>query len=214
VSPGGRRVNTRNRTSSGLLAASLLTSVVAYAVTRSPRLEAAERRLSLRMRRQLGETADVVVSATTDLGSTFGVAGTATALAATGHRREAGDVVGAGAAGWIVAQSLKMLVDRARPYEADGAARLVSIPAGSSWPSGHPAVAAAMATVLAPRLGTAPAVAAGGAAVYVAWSRIYVGVHHPTDVIAGLGLGIACGVAWLELRERVERALAGDAHPA
>ena len=30
------------------------------------------------------------------------------------------------------------------------------------------------------------------------YSRVYVGVHYPTDVLAGVGLWVACG--WIEVR--------------
>jgi undecaprenyl-diphosphatase len=35
-------------------------------------------------------------------------------------------------------------------------------------------------------------------AAAISYSRVYVGVHYPTDVVAGAGLGIACGwiAAW------------------
>ncbi len=35
-------------------------------------------------------------------------------------------------------------------------------------------------------------------AAAISYSRVYVGVHYPTDVVAGSGLGIACGwiAAW------------------
>lgn len=147
---------------------------------------------------------DIAVSAGTDLGSTFAVAGAATSLAVSGHRTAALDTVGAGAVAWGTAQGLKWLVNRPRPYQLEIVARLVSVPAGSSWPSGHPAVTAAVATVLAPRLPPGARIAAGGTAVFVAWSRIYVGVHYPADVVAGVALGVLSGRAWLRLRARAE----------
>jgi membrane-associated phospholipid phosphatase len=40
----------------------------------------------------------------------------------------------------------------------------------------------------------------GGMAAFVAASRIHVGVHHPSDVLAGWGLGVLTGNAWRLLR--------------
>ena len=71
---------------------------------------------------------------------------------------------------------------------------LVSLPATSSFPSGHATVAFACATMLAlavPRLRW-PLVAL---AALIAFSRVYVGVHYPLDVLAGAALGVLIGVA-------------------
>ena len=35
-------------------------------------------------------------------------------------------------------------------------------------------------------------------AAAISYSRVYVGVHYPTDVLAGVGLGLACG--WIGAR--------------
>lgn len=141
--------------------------------------------------------ADRVVAATTDLGSVYAVTGIAATLAAAGRPRAAADVAGVGTAAWFGAQNAKTWVRRARPYEAHGVRRLITPPAGSSFPSGHAAVAAAVMTVLA---GHAPDRRAGrllaALAAYVAASRVYVGVHYPTDVLGGAGIGLALGSAW------------------
>lgn len=86
---------------------------------------------------------------------------------------------------------LKLELDRPRPAVADpDPAPLVGLPATGSLPSGHATVAFACATVLAlgrPRLAPWLFALAG----LIAFSRVYVGVHYPFDVLAGAVLGVA-----------------------
>jgi membrane-associated phospholipid phosphatase len=178
----------------GLVAAS-------YAAVRSGRSERLDRQAAKALAYPLGHRVDLLVAAGTDLGSVYGIAGIAGVLAATGRRRAAFDVAAVGALAWTAAQAAKPLVGRERPYVVEGADRLVAVPAGSSWPSGHVAVASAMATTLAEHhLPTGTARVARAAAVGVAASRCYVGVHHLTDVIAGWGVGVLCSALWSRLR--------------
>lgn len=140
---------------------------------------------------------DRIVIGTTDLGSVYAVLGTALALTATGRYRAAADVLAVGAAAWQIAQHSKTRVKRARPYEAHGVRRLIRPPTGSSFPSGHAAVGAALCAVLAHHAGSARARRTFGAlAAYVPVTRVYVGVHYPTDVIGGAGMGLILGGFW------------------
>lgn len=175
-----------------------------YAVAKSPPLHAAERRVSSLARRPLPGRGSEAVGIATDLGSSFAVAGAAATLAAMGRTDRAIDVGVSGGLAWVLAQAAKPLLDRPRPYEADGALRLVAIPAGSSWPSGHAAVASAMAVALSEGASKPAPQLFGGMAAFVAASRIHVGVHHPSDVLAGWGLGVLTGNAWRLLRHPVK----------
>jgi undecaprenyl-diphosphatase len=78
---------------------------------------------------------------------------------------------------------------------------LVSLPSGSSFPSGHTSTSFACATVLSffvPR--AAPAFYL--LALAIGFSRIYVGVHWPLDVVGGAVLGVAVGLAVTALLRR------------
>lgn len=140
---------------------------------------------------------DRAVAYTTDLGSLYAVSGMSAVLAGARRPQLSADVLAIGATAWVLAQGAKRGVLRARPYEADGVRRLVRPPAGSSFPSGHAAVAMAVLELVAGRSSAAlaaPALRAAGG--YVAASRVYVGVHYPTDVIGGAGLGLLLGAVW------------------
>lgn len=164
---------------------------------RRPEVQRADVRLGDALRHAGSPMLDKTVTHTTDLGSVYAVGGIAAVLAASGRRRLAADVLGVGLAAWTVGQASKTRVKRARPYEADGVRRLVRPPTGSSFPSGHASVGAAVATVLADHArGPVGAGLLDTMGAYVAMSRVYVGVHYPTDVIGGAGLGLLIGSLW------------------
>ncbi len=98
---------------------------------------------------------------------------------------------------------LKPLIDRIRPYElVEGLICLVSPPGDASFPSGHAgasfAAAAAMFPYLRRRWGVCLLVLAG----LIALSRLYVGVHFPTDVAAGVLIGLLLGFIASRLARR------------
>jgi undecaprenyl-diphosphatase len=144
---------------------------------------------------------DRAIGVWTDLGSVYGLTGVVAALLLRRRPALAADVAVAGGTAWVVAQAAKRTVDRRRPYQVGLSPRLVAEPAGSSWPSGHTAVAAAIATALAPALGPVGSAAAPLVVASVAASRLWVGVHWCSDVVAGAAVGRACAdVAAVALR--------------
>ncbi|MFQ6326790.1 bifunctional phosphatase PAP2/diacylglycerol kinase family protein [Nocardia sp. CWNU-33] len=90
----------------------------------------------------------------------------------------------------------KPLLPRRRPPDESVpfVRRLVSPPVSSSFPSGHAASAAAFATGVALESPTAGVLVAP-IALAVGYSRVHIGVHWPSDVVAGAALGSAIALA-------------------
>jgi undecaprenyl-diphosphatase len=105
----------------------------------------------------------------------------------------------------LSASGLKQATDRRRPEETlHGIDVLVTTPSTPAFPSGHAATSFAAVVVLSV---AAPAVAPAIVvlAALVGFSRLYVGVHFPLDVLAGALLGVAVATALLLLARSLRR---------
>lgn len=104
----------------------------------------------------------------------------------------------------VLTLALQAIVARPRPLLPTS---MLPVPSLSSFPSGHAVlvgIAAGWAFALRERGWPVLAILA----VLVGLSRVHVGHHHPTDVIAGLALGVPAGIAaWGLTRDRGARRL-------
>jgi membrane-associated phospholipid phosphatase len=98
--------------------------------------------------------------------------------------------VGTVAGTYALNTALKLTVRRRRP-ELPGLPALTGTPTQLSWPSAHASTSFAAARLYA-RLGV-PAPVLYALAVKLSLSRLYLGVHYPSDVLAGAVLGTAVG---------------------
>ncbi|MEG1241176.1 MAG: phosphatase PAP2 family protein [Oscillospiraceae bacterium] len=100
---------------------------------------------------------------------------------------------------------LKNLVARPRPWlTVEGLIPLVAEHDPNSFPSGHTCAAFAAAGVWMRTLPKTWAKwTALAAAILMGVSRLYVGVHFPTDVLAGLAVGLICSQIVYYLGNRV-----------
>jgi membrane-associated phospholipid phosphatase len=142
------------------------------------------------------EFLDETLPVLTDLGSMYAAAGAAATLWMGGKRKLAIDVLGASALAWGIAQGAKKAFARPRPYEAGEVDLLVRTPAGTSYPSGHPAVAAAMVGVVSPEVRPVVRAPLQRLPRFVGFSRVYVGAHYPSDVVGGVMIGKAVAELW------------------
>ena len=98
---------------------------------------------------------------------------------------------------------LKHLILRPRPYDAFYDLIPIVHAGGSSFPSGHTTAAFAVALMLCRFLPRRLGIPALGMAAMVSFSRLYLGVHYPSDVAAGILLASGAAI----LAEKVVPAL-------
>ncbi len=144
---------------------------------------------------------DAVMTTATQLGDWYSVCGTTAALWVSG-RPELTQPSRLAVCSWLGSQVLltgiRALVNRPRPNDPEPGWR------NSSFPSGHTTGYFAAATVYALRFPqAAPFLGAGGALIAV--SRVYLGEHWPSDVLAGAALGFGTGLLALKLEPAINR---------
>lgn len=135
------------------------------------------------------------------------------------YRRESLILIGTVVSGWAVAGTIKLLVGRARPAIVPH----LTDAGGASFPSGHSfnAALAYLALALAfSALSTRASIRhtlIGGAIVLsltIALSRVWLGVHFPTDALAGWLGGLAWAFCAAALLQRPAAAAAEMVTPA
>jgi undecaprenyl-diphosphatase len=92
-------------------------------------------------------------------------------------------------AAYVISTSIKLAIGRSRPLIED-LPHLMATPTGLSFPSSHSTSSFAAAQAFGRLLPRGPLL---GAAAAMAFSRLYLGVHYPSDVAAGAALGTVVG---------------------
>jgi undecaprenyl-diphosphatase len=99
---------------------------------------------------------------------------------------------------WGLATGLKPIFAVPRPENV----RFVTCVTGYSMPSGHSLMSFASAVFLHPRAGKFK-LPIWAFAVLVSLSRVFIGVHYPSDILIGAALGCLVGLFWLYVEKKI-----------
>jgi undecaprenyl-diphosphatase len=115
--------------------------------------------------------------------------GAAGAAVDRSRRRRWVRATGVVAGAYVISTSIKLAIGRKRPVVED-LPHLMATPTGLSFPSSHSTSSFAAARAFGTLLPPVPLYAAASA---MAFSRLYLGVHYPSDIAAGVALGSVLG---------------------
>lgn len=101
---------------------------------------------------------------------------------------------------------LKNMVNRIRPYEVvEGLKFIGKMPMDTSFPSGHSTCSMAASLVLFLKLPKRLGIPALILGILICLSRLYVGVHYPTDVLTGALVGITAAFLAVHIVDKYVR---------
>jgi glycosyltransferase 2 family protein len=166
------------------------------AIASTERVSTLERDL-FRLVNHLPSALDIPLIAVMQAGAIAAVPACAAVALVTKRRRLARDLAVSGITAWLLAKVAKDFVSRARPdvLLSDVVVRHAGT-TGLGFPSGHAAVAAALATAAGPFLPRRARHATWLVVALVSAARVYAGAHLPDDVLGGVALGWMIGAAW------------------
>jgi glycosyltransferase 2 family protein len=140
---------------------------------------------------ELDGRAFVPVWTVMQLGSLGGAIVISAAVSAAGRPRLGRRLAVVATLSWTASKAVKPFVGRGRPTAEIPFTRVLGREQlGLGFPSGHTAVAAALAATLTPQIDARLRPAVWLTVLGIGASRLYVGAHLPLDVVGGVALGI------------------------